>query len=90
MDILKALVILKLILDQHNQEVIVLDFQHIYNFEDADHIYLTDMIRFIFGSKICPLLEDISQLTLQWIQENKFQVCNFELQYLKKKHSRFA
>lgn len=44
----------KQFLNDHEGEFVILDFQHLYNFEDADHAALHKLIKNIFGKKIEP------------------------------------
>lgn len=74
MDIVDALQILNQALLSHRQEVVILDFQHFYNFEYSHHLFLVDMLYSIFGERLCTQPEDLSHVTLHWLQEGGVQV----------------
>uniref|UniRef100_A0A1B6LKK9 Phosphatidylinositol-specific phospholipase C X domain-containing protein n=1 Tax=Graphocephala atropunctata TaxID=36148 RepID=A0A1B6LKK9_9HEMI len=56
------------------EEVIILDCQHFYNFSPEDHRALKEMLKEIFGSKLCPLPWDINTVTLSWMMDRGYQV----------------
>ncbi|BES96249.1 Phosphatidylinositol-specific phospholipase C, X domain containing [Nesidiocoris tenuis] len=64
----------KTFLDAHPEEVVIVDFQHYYHFslELVDE-FLTCVVE-LFGRKICPVPTDADSLTLQYLQENHYQV----------------
>ncbi|XP_058794322.1 PI-PLC X domain-containing protein 3 [Phymastichus coffea] len=61
-------------LNQHPNEVIIVDFQHFYNFDEANHRSLINQIKFIFRGKMCPVYNKFDNITLQWLSLQKYQV----------------
>lgn len=39
----------------HNNEIVILDFQHFYSFSEMDHSHLVETIFRIFQTKLCPV-----------------------------------
>lgn len=74
MDIVDALEILNRALLSHREEVVILDFQHFYGFEDSHHLFLVDTLYSIFGARLCTPPKDLSHVTLHWLQERGVQV----------------
>lgn len=79
MNIIKALHVLNEMLQKYTKEIIILDFQCFYNFQNSHHFFLSHKIHSIFGKKLCPLFEDVSCLTVERLQMNKFQVNYIQL-----------
>ena len=52
-------------LDSHTKEVVILDFQHVFEFKCNDHEALVDKLFKTFGDKLCPIREDVSQLSIE-------------------------
>jgi len=67
---------MKLFLDQHPKEVILLDFNHFYDMTSNHHEHLIDILLSVFGDKLCPLL-DCESTSLQQLWENNLQVIIF-------------
>lgn len=65
---------IKNFLDSHTHEIVILDFQHFYNFLESDHSRLTSTLKSIFQKKICPIPHVIEKLTLEVMRKNKWQV----------------
>lgn len=61
-------------LNKNTCEVVILDFQHFYNFTPDDHNRLITFISSLFKDKLCPLPWDISVVTLNWMRDNKYSV----------------
>ena len=62
-------------LNTHSKEIILLDFNHFYNFDDqCDHDQLIHLIHEIFGKKICTTAQTITECTLNYLWNNKQQV----------------
>merc|ERR1719295_2542741 len=52
-------------LEAHTKEVVILDFQHVFEFKCNDHEALVDKLFKTFGDKLCPIREDVSQLSIE-------------------------
>jgi GGDEF domain-containing protein len=62
-------------LNKHSKEIILLDFNHFYDFNDqCGHDQLIHLIHEIFGKKLCTTARTISQCTLNYLWNNKQQV----------------
>lgn len=65
-------------LDAHPKEVVLLDFNHFYTMEDADHVTVVETVLKIFGKKICPRHTDLPvRLSLTDMWKNNWQVIMF-------------
>lgn len=58
----------------HPNEIVILDFQHFYDFSIEAHSYLLSMLGNLFGNRLCPLPRDLKQITLRWMRQNWYQV----------------
>jgi len=72
--VMKELVIVKEFLMLHTKEIIILDFQHFYNFTEADYIRLLSVLKLLFHNMICPHLYPIEKLNLDTMRTNRWQV----------------
>jgi len=72
--VMKALVNIKVFLMSHSKEIIVLDFQHFYNFSEVDHNRLSIVLKSLFLNMICPHSYLIEKLNLDIMRTNKWQV----------------
>ncbi|XP_047108565.1 PI-PLC X domain-containing protein 3 isoform X1 [Schistocerca piceifrons] len=61
-------------LDTHQGEVVILDFQHFYNFSIEDHSQLVSLLDCVFNGMICPAISDVKSISLSWMIEKGFQV----------------
>ncbi|CAF0988469.1 unnamed protein product [Adineta steineri] len=62
-------------LNKHPKEIILLDFNHFYDFNDqCGHEQLIELIHEIFGKKICTTAETILECTLNYLWNNQQQV----------------
>lgn len=61
-------------LEVESEEIVILDFQHFYMFSPHDHRCLIELIKSIFGEKLCPLPWDIRNVTLLWMLHQGYQV----------------
>lgn len=61
-------------LEKHPQEVVILDFQHLYKFQTEDHTRLANEILSIFPSHLCSWRQDLAALTLSKLCSDKTQV----------------
>uniref|UniRef100_T1JBT7 Phosphatidylinositol-specific phospholipase C X domain-containing protein n=1 Tax=Strigamia maritima TaxID=126957 RepID=T1JBT7_STRMM len=75
MPLIEALEEILLFLNSHMREIILLHFQHVYQFTNENHNFVIEMVRQVFGSKICPV--SANMLTLQELWEEKYQVFIF-------------
>lgn len=74
--VMKELVNMKAFLVSHAKEIIVLDFQHFYNFSEADHNRLSLVLKSLFCNMICPYSYPIDTLNLDVMRKNSWQVMN--------------
>lgn len=62
-------------LDRHPQEIVFLDFNHFYDFNDqCGHDQLIHLIHEIFGKKLCTTARTIEQCTLSYLWQHQQQV----------------
>jgi hypothetical protein len=62
-------------LNQFNKEIVLLDFNHFYDFNDQyGHEQLIELIHEIFGRKICTTAQTIMKCTLKYLWTNQQQV----------------
>ncbi|CAF3306562.1 unnamed protein product [Rotaria socialis] len=62
-------------LDEHSKEIVLLDFNHFYEFNDQfGHDQLLQLIHEIFGKKLCTTARTISECTLNYLWTNQQQV----------------
>lgn len=62
-------------LNEHPQEIVILDCQHFYEFHDRDHQHLMNMINATFGYKLLPYTYDMTKLSLDYLTVlNKYQI----------------
>ncbi|XP_012170854.2 PI-PLC X domain-containing protein 2 isoform X2 [Bombus terrestris] len=61
-------------LSYHNNEIVILDFQHFYSFSEMDHHHLVETIFRIFQTKLCPMAFTFNHITLHWLNLEKYQV----------------
>lgn len=74
-EVLQPLVELKIFLDEHPREFIILDCQHFYNFSHHDHIKLSKLITEIFDNRIYGRIDgNLISCTLNNMHSNKKQV----------------
>lgn len=53
--------------------MVFLDFNHYYAMEAQHHVYLINMLREVFGSKLCNNCE-VESVTLDYLWQKKYQV----------------
>ncbi|XP_054710629.1 PI-PLC X domain-containing protein 3-like [Uloborus diversus] len=61
----------------HSKEVVLLDFQHLYEMNHFDHHKLLHQLTETFGPMLCPYVADLTEFTLSWLWERGFQVVVF-------------
>ena len=74
MEVVDALEEINECLSTHREEVVILDFQHIYDFTTLDHKFLIEKIQSIFQFKLCPEPREVTDVTLNWLKRNGYQV----------------
>ncbi|XP_071961416.1 PI-PLC X domain-containing protein 3-like [Antedon mediterranea] len=62
--------------DNHPNEILLLDFNHLYNMEVKDHQYLTQQLQEKFGRKLCPVI-DVENVALNVLCEQNWNVIVF-------------
>lgn len=72
-DVITCLEDIKKFLDNHPKEVVILDFNHLYEMGTEHHSSLLHTITEIFGSKLCPYL-NMECLTLEMLWGSELQV----------------
>lgn len=65
---------IKAFLMSHSREILVLDFQHFYNFSESDHNRLLSALKSLFLNMICPYLCPTEKLNLDTMRKNNWQV----------------
>ena len=55
---------IKKFLDENKTEVVILDFQRLYEFEESDHEKLIDLLVTLFKDMLCTWSQDISKISL--------------------------
>lgn len=74
-EILSPLISIKNYLDDHPQEIVVLDCQHFYNFQQEHHVKLINILSKLFSSKIfSPRHGDLSSCTLNTMSTSEKQI----------------
>ncbi|XP_056290721.1 PI-PLC X domain-containing protein 2 isoform X2 [Pseudoliparis swirei] len=63
-------------LNRHRKEVVFLDFNHYYAMGAEHHVYLINMLKQVFGSKLCNDCA-VESITLDFLWQNKYQVIVF-------------
>ncbi|CAF3576888.1 unnamed protein product [Rotaria sp. Silwood1] len=62
-------------LNTHPKEIILLDFNHFYDFNDqCGHDHLIHLVHEIYGKKLCTTARQITECTLDYLWKNKQQV----------------
>ena len=64
-------------LQEHDKEVVLLDFNHVENLSEEQHEQCITILRRTFGDKMCKYPADVEPITLNYLWENKFQVVIF-------------
>lgn len=65
---------IKSFLDSHSGEIIILDFQHFYDFTSHNHMQLMSILDTLFGPKMCPAPHSVKSVTLSWMRYNRYQI----------------
>ncbi|XP_076341526.1 PI-PLC X domain-containing protein 3-like [Tachypleus tridentatus] len=68
---------IKEFLDLNSKEVVILHFQHLYIITNDDHHRFLQQITETFGSKICPVVQKVEEITLSWLWTKQYQVLVF-------------
>jgi hypothetical protein len=62
-------------LNKHEKEIILLDFNHFYDFNDqCGHDQLIHLIHEVFGKKLCTTARTINECTLNYLWNHQQQV----------------
>ncbi|CAG9539628.1 unnamed protein product [Cercopithifilaria johnstoni] len=61
-------------LDSHSREIVILDFNHFYNFNSDKYIKFLRMVESVFGRKLCLRGEDITKISLVSMWQSGYQV----------------
>lgn len=61
-------------LNNHPKEVVILDFNHLYNFNVLEYIKFLEMVENVFGRKLCLRGEDITKISLASMWKLGYQV----------------
>ncbi|KAF4532764.1 hypothetical protein B566_EDAN003544 [Ephemera danica] len=62
-------------LASHPGEVLVLDFQHFYDFTAADHSRLISVLQDLFGPRLCPFWPGApEEISLRWLCAHGYQI----------------
>lgn len=72
--VMKELVNIKEFLVSHSKEIVVMDFQHFYNFSETDHNRLLLVLKSLFDTMICPYSCPVEKLNLNVMRTNCWQV----------------
>lgn len=72
--VMKELVNIKQFLLSHTKEIIVLDFQHFYDFSETDHYQLSSVLKSLFHDMICPPSYPVGNINLNTMRINNWQV----------------
>lgn len=72
--VLKELMYIKTFLMSHSKEILILDFQHFYNFSEVDHNRLSSILKSLFHNMICPKSYPVGKLNLNIMRTNGWQV----------------
>ncbi|KAE8752855.1 hypothetical protein FOCC_FOCC000199 [Frankliniella occidentalis] len=75
-EIIHPFSVIKNFLSSHEQEIVVLDIQHFYDFTSIYHKQLQNFLLDHFGNMLCPLPKcgDVSNISLRWMTDNGYQV----------------
>lgn len=61
-------------LSNHDNEIVIIDFQHFHSFSEMNHRHLVETIFRIFQTKLCPIASTFDHVTLNWLNAQKYQV----------------
>lgn len=61
-------------LDNHSREIVILDFNHLYNFKSSEYIKFLRMVESVFGRKLCLREEDVTKISLASMWQSGYQV----------------
>lgn len=68
---------LKEFLLKHDKEIILLDFQHFYNFTHEYHIHFVNELWNMFGNLLCPFTSSEARMSLSNLWRSRYQVILF-------------
>ncbi|KAJ3615799.1 hypothetical protein Zmor_008627 [Zophobas morio] len=73
-EVAKILDEIKEFLETHPKEVVILDCQHFYAFQQSDHERLMYLLTSTFGHKLLPYMSHMEHISLQYMTECRYQV----------------
>jgi len=65
---------IKLFLSSHLEEVVILDLQHLYDFQPEDHTFLIKTLLDMFEGELCPWQVDMDAITLNTMRRAGHQL----------------
>ncbi|VDO33667.1 unnamed protein product [Onchocerca flexuosa] len=70
----QLLLYINIFLDTHPREIVILDFNHLYNFNSSEYIKFLKMVESVFGRKLCLRGKDITKISLASMWQLGYQV----------------
>ncbi|VDK64647.1 unnamed protein product [Onchocerca ochengi] len=70
----QLLLYINIFLDAHPREIVILDFNHLYNFNSNEYIKFLEMVENVFGRKLCLRGKDITKISLASMWQLGYQV----------------
>lgn len=61
-------------LNNHSREIVILDFNHLYNFGSTSYMQLLKILDSVFGPKLCPREKDLTRISLASMWDAGYQV----------------
>lgn len=61
-------------LNSHSKEIVILDFNHLYDFDNNEYVKFLTMVESVFGRKLCLRGEDITKISLVSMWQSGYQV----------------
>ncbi|KAF7995741.1 hypothetical protein HCN44_006848 [Aphidius gifuensis] len=88
-EITKYLYEISIWLNNHPGEKLIIDCQHFYLFNKCHHNMFVDKLKNIFNHKICPSTMDLTQITIDMMNDKSYQliiiyrndICNVEIDF---------
>uniref|UniRef100_A0A915PIN9 Phosphatidylinositol-specific phospholipase C X domain-containing protein n=1 Tax=Setaria digitata TaxID=48799 RepID=A0A915PIN9_9BILA len=65
--------LINIFLENHSKEIVILDFNHLYNFDSNAYINFFQLVKNVFGRKLCPRGE-ITKISLASMWQSGYQV----------------
>ncbi|KAM3725868.1 PI-PLC X domain-containing protein [Dirofilaria immitis] len=70
----QLLIYINIFLNTHSREIVILDFNHLYNFNSSEYIKFLEMVENVFGKKLCLRGGDITKISLAHMWQLGYQV----------------